>query len=195
MSMIAKAAIPLQSSGRKPYNTSMEQYAYTLIRSKRKTIALQVTPALEVLVRAPQRAPKRELDRFVAAHTDWIRRQMERQQQRALERPAPTEEELRALKACARAELPPLVEHYARLMGLSPTGVKITSAKTRYGSCSARNSLCFSCLLMRAPRPAIEYVVVHELAHIPHKNHGPDFYALVERILPDYKVRRKLLKG
>lgn len=173
----------------------MEQPTYTLIRSRRKTLALQVTPDLRVVVRAPQRASRREIDRFVEAHVDWITQQLARQRQRAAERPPLTEADILALKAKAKAELPPLVERYSQLMGLTPTGVKITRAKTRYGSCSPKNSLCFSCLLMRCPLPAIEYVVVHELAHIRHKNHGAAFYALVESFLPDYRDRKKLLRG
>ena len=115
--------------------------------------------------------------------------------QRAAEAgPPPTPEEIEALRAQARAVLPGKVAHYAALMGLSPTGVKITSARKRYGSCSAKNSLCFSCFLMRSPDEAVDAVVVHELAHIRHKNHGPDFYALVQRYMPDYQARKKLLK-
>ena len=67
------------------------------------------------------------------------------------------------------------------------------TARKRYGSCSAKNSLCFSCFLMNCPAPAVELVVVHELCHIREKNHGPRFYALLERYLPDWRERKKLL--
>lgn len=79
-------------------------------------------------------------------------------------------------------------------MNLYPTALKITSAKTRFGSCSGKDSICFSYLLMRYPDEAIDYVVVHELAHIKHKNHSKAFYTLIEKYLPDYKEREKLLK-
>lgn len=79
-------------------------------------------------------------------------------------------------------------------MNLYPTGLKITSARTRFGSCSGKNSICFSWRLMDYPELAIDYVVVHELAHIVHKNHGPQFWALVERYLPDYRARRAMLR-
>ena len=79
-------------------------------------------------------------------------------------------------------------------MGVTPTGLKITTARKRYGSCSGKNSLCFSCFLMNCPEEAIDLVVVHELCHIREKNHGPRFYALLEQYLPDYKERKKLLK-
>lgn len=84
--------------------------------------------------------------------------------------------------------------YYSARMGLVPTGLKVTSARRRYGSCSGKNSLCFSCFLMRSPMEAIDAVVVHELAHIRYKNHGPEFYALVESILPDYRTRKALLQ-
>ena len=78
-------------------------------------------------------------------------------------------------------------------MGVAPTGFKVTAARKRYGSCSAKNSLCFSCFLMNCPEEAVELVVVHELCHIREKNHGPGFYALLERYLPDWRERKKLL--
>ena len=99
-----------------------------------------------------------------------------------------------ALKARAREVLPPKVARWAAVMGVQPTGVKITAAQKRYGSCSGKNSLCFSCFLMQQPEEAIDLVVVHELCHIREKNHGPAFYALLARYLPDYKERKKLLR-
>jgi predicted metal-dependent hydrolase len=167
---------------------------YTLIRSKRKTLAIHITRELEIIVRAPQRLAKREIDRFVLAHRDWIDAHLQKQATYREAHPALTEDELAALRKQARQEIPPRVEHFAALMGLTPAGVKITSAKTRFGSCSPKNSLCFSCQLMAYPAEAIDYVVVHELAHIVHKNHGKAFYALVESILPDYKARKALLR-
>ena len=79
-------------------------------------------------------------------------------------------------------------------MGVTPTGLKITTARKRWGSCSGKNSLCFSCFLMDRPEAAIDLVVVHELCHIRVKNHGPAFYALLERYLPDWRERKQLLR-
>ena len=168
---------------------------YTLIRSSRRTMALEITRDGRLLVRAPQRAPQAVIDRFVASHADWIAAHLEKQRQRAQAHPPLTEDELAALRQKARDILPGRVAHYAERMGVAPTGVKITGAKTRFGSCSAKNSLCFSLYLMAYPDAAVDYVVVHELAHIRHKNHSPAFYAEVTRVMPDYRERRKLLKG
>ncbi|MEG1614194.1 MAG: M48 family metallopeptidase, partial [Oscillospiraceae bacterium] len=76
-----------------------------------------------------------------------------------------------------------------------PTAVKITSAEKRFGSCSGKNSLCFSYRLMQYPQDAIDYVIVHELAHIKHKNHSKNFYELIEQYMPDYKERNAILKN
>ena len=100
-----------------------------------------------------------------------------------------------ALKLKAKEIIPQKVEHFAKIMNLKPTSVKITSAQKRFGSCSGKNSLCFSYILMQYPEKAIDYVVVHELAHIVHKNHSKDFYKLIATYLPDYKERIKLLKS
>ena len=108
--------------------------------------------------------------------------------------PAPDAEEEARLKTLAKEVIPPRVAHYGSIMGIVHTSVKITSAKTRFGSCSAKNGLCFSWRLMQYPMEAVDYVVVHELAHIVHKSHGKACYALIGSGLPDYPERRKLLK-
>lgn len=167
---------------------------YELIRSRRKTLALEITGDGRLLVRAPLRCSRARIDAFAAAHAAWIETHLALQRQRAARRPpAPTAEEIEALKARARAELPPKVAYWSEKMGVSPTGFKVTTARKRYGSCSAKNSLCFSCFLMNCPEEAVELVVVHELCHIREKNHGPKFYALLERVLPDWRERKKLL--
>ena len=168
---------------------------YTLIYSKRKTLSLSVKPDLTVLVKAPCGLSKSEVERFVQSHEKWIENARRRQQKRAENENALTEKRIRELRALAEVELPRRVEYFAKQMGVQPTGVKITSAKTRFGSCSAKNSLCFSWRLMLYPPEAVDYVVVHELAHIQEKNHAPAFYKVVASVLPDYKVREKLLKG
>ena len=170
-------------------------YDYELIRTNRRTMTLEITRDCRVLVRAPLRMPKNRIDAFVASKEGWIAKHLAQVQQRAAQAPPPpTEAEIAALKAQARAVLPEKVAYWSAVMGLSPTGVKITSARRRYGSCSGKNSLCFSCFLMQQPEAAIDLVVVHELCHIRVKNHGPAFYALLARYLPDYKARQNLLK-
>jgi predicted metal-dependent hydrolase len=84
---------------------------------------------------------------------------------------------------------------FAKIMGVMPSAVKINGATTRWGSCSAKKSLNFSWRLMMADDAVIDYVVVHELAHITEMNHSERFWAIVERVMPDYRERREQLKA
>ena len=86
------------------------------------------------------------------------------------------------------------INDFARRMKVMPTGVRINSAKSRWGSCSAKGSINFSWRLVMADTDTIDYVVVHELAHLLELNHSPQFWAIVEEVLPDYKKRQKKLK-
>ena len=168
--------------------------AYELIRSSRRTMALEITRDCRVVVRAPMRISKRQIDEFVSGHADWIEAHMAIQQKRRENHPEPTAEEREEYIRRAKEELPPKVAKYSAVMGLYPTGITITGAEKRFGSCSAKNRICFSWRLMRYPEEAIDYVVVHELAHIRHKDHSKNFYACVEQVLPDWRERRKLLR-
>lgn len=167
---------------------------YTLIRSGRKTLALEVTRDQRVLVRAPLRCPLETIQQFVAARADWVQRQLERQRQRAQAHPEPTPAQRQALIARARDILPERVSHYGAWMGVAPAGIRITGARTRWGSCTPQNKLCFSWRLLAYPLEAVDYVVVHELAHLLCRNHGPAFWALVAAALPDYRARQQLLR-
>lgn len=79
-------------------------------------------------------------------------------------------------------------------MGVSYQSVTISSATTRWGSCTGDNRLRFSYRLLYAPKPVIDYVIVHELCHTLHHDHSPRFWAAVESVIPDYKDKRKWLK-
>ncbi len=170
---------------------------YEIIRSKRRTLCLEITADLRVVVRAPHRCSKREIERFVASHEGWIARHLVTQRERAAAAAARqvTPEEETRLRDLAAEVIPQRVAYYSRVMGLVPTGVRITGAQKRFGSCSSKNSLCFSWRLMQYPLEAIDYVVVHELAHIRHHNHSAAFHALVAKYLPDHCERRALLRG
>ena len=167
---------------------------YQLIRSKRKTLAIEITREAQILVRAPLRMPEAAIRVFVEKHTAWIEKHKAAVLAKAAAEDSISPQLQAQHVAMAKEELPRRVAHWAGVMGLSPTGVKITSAAKRFGSCSGKDSLCFSWRLMLYPPQAREYVVVHELAHIVHKNHQAGFYALVAKYLPDYKQREALLR-
>lgn len=171
-------------------------YPIEIVRSDRKTVALEITKELTVRIRAPKCTSDAELYDLASRHAAWIDKHIAIQKRRNEARTAYdlTESDVEQLKALAKRILPQKVEYYAKIMGVKPKSVKITSAHSRFGSCSGDNAICFSYILMRYPEEAIDYVVVHELAHIRHHNHSRSFYAFVGKFLPDYKKREAMLR-
>lgn len=90
--------------------------------------------------------------------------------------------------------IPSLVEKYSNLMQLYPTKISYRKNRRTWGSCNFKNELNFNILLAKYPIFIIEYIVIHELAHIKHKNHSKDFYFLVEKFSPNYKKIEKFFK-
>ena len=169
---------------------------YKLIRSKRKSIAIEIDRTGTVTVRAPYRMPNVAVKAFIEDKQDWIAKHTRRAQEKALEttdmEPL-TEEELDRLYEEARKDIPKRVEYYANLMEVDYGRVTIRCQKTRWGSCSTKGNLNFNCLLMLAPSDVRDYVIIHELAHRKHMNHSKDFWKEVEIMIPDYKEKRKWL--
>jgi len=204
---------------------------YTLIRSKRKTIAIHIVDGA-VEVRAPLNAAKRDIDRFVNSKGNWIRENLKASIELAERRKAFTlgygdkvryrgktypiaakkgdrvgfddtvfymppdlpEEHIRSAcvqiyRLLARRDLTIKTLELAKRMNVQPYNVKITGATTRWGSCSSKRSINFSWRLILADDELIDYVVVHELAHLTEMNHSPRFWAIVEGVLPDYRER------
>lgn len=166
---------------------------YEILRSARRTISLEVRPDGRVLIRAPRAMPKKEIDAFAAKHANWLEGAKKRVEERSAFHDM-TDRRKDELTAAARDYLPKRTAHWAEIMGVSPAGVRITDAKTRFGSCSPKNRICYSFRLMAYPPEAVDYVIVHELAHILQKNHSPRFYAEVQKILPDWRERKRLLE-
>ena len=169
---------------------------YTLIRSKRRTLSIEVRPE-GVIARAPLRMPKREIDAFLLSKKDWIEKQerkIEARQAQARELGLLTEEEIARLKKEARRVIPARVAYYAPLVGVSYGRIFIRAQKTKWGSCSAGGNLNFNYLLMLAPPEVLDSVVVHELCHRKEMNHSKRFYDEVLRVYPDYKKHFRWLK-
>ena len=167
---------------------------FEIIRSARKTVCVQITREAKVIVRAPNRMKREAIDAFVAKHAEWIGKHLERREAKNELEYADEEREAQ-LRALAGDIIPRKVEEFAKIMRVCPASVKITGAKTRFGSCSGKNALCFSWRVMCYPEKAVDYVVVHELAHIIHHDHSEKFWKTVEKYMPDYKEAEKMLKG
>ena len=176
----------------------MEEKIYiTVIRSRRKTMAIEITRDRKVLVRVPMGAPHREVEAFVQSRKDWIRKTLLKLEMQEAAEPAGERlsmEEIRDLASRALKWFPGRVAYYAPLVGVSYGRITVRNQKTRWGSCSAKKNLNFNWKLMLAPPDVLDYVVVHELCHLVHMDHSQAFWALVGSVLPDYRVRRRWLK-
>ena len=168
----------------------MTDIPYTLIRSSRKTLSIQITPAGEVILRCPNRMAKREAEAFLESKRPWIEKHLSG---RAPVSPL-TADELDWLVDAAKEDLPHRVHLLASQLGVTYGRVTIRSQHTRWGSCSAKGNLNFNCLLMLCPEAVRDYVVIHELCHRKQMNHSSAFWAEVEAICPDYKASRQWLK-
>jgi predicted metal-dependent hydrolase len=97
---------------------------------------------------------------------------------------------IRWYKEKAGTKIAQRVRFFSEQLGLKPKAVRVTSARSQWGSCSADNRLSFNWKLVMAERPAIDYIVVHELVHIKRKNHSARFWSALQEIMPDYKKRK-----
>ncbi len=173
------------------------KYDYELIKSARKTIEISISKEFKIIVRAPYKMSHADIDKFVLKHENWIEKHLviAKNRYEAKGYDELSDDEIINLKQKAMEVIPKRVEYFSKIMNVKPYGIKITSAKTRWGSCSSKNSLCFSYRLMLYPPEAVDYVVVHELAHIRIKNHSKLFYQEIEKYMPDYKNRKKMLNS
>ena len=172
----------------------MEKIPYQLIRSDRKTIQMRLDENLQVVVRAPRRMSARAIDDFVQSHADWVAQARPKVEEWYKTHPEPTEAQKQWCIRELKKVLPGKLEHYAARMGVTPGKVRITGARTRFGSCNSQGNLCFSWRLRLYPTEVTDALVVHELAHLKQMNHQKAFYDEVYRILPDYQARIALLK-
>ena len=169
---------------------------FTLIRSSRKTLSLQITPEGQLLVRAPSRLPQREIDRFVEEKQAWIQKTIQkvRAAKQAGQASPLSDADIRALADRARREIPPRVFRASQAMGVTYGRITIRNQTGRWGSCSSTGNLNFNCLLMLAPESVLNYVVVHELCHRRQMNHSQAFWNEVSAVLPGYMEQKKWLK-
>ena len=157
-----------------------EKLAYRLVRSNRKTVAIQIKNG-EVIVKAPHRAPLAFIEDFLESKRDWIVEGL------AVQNAYPpfTAEEVRAMADAALVDIPKRVAHFAPIVGVTCGRITIRNQRTKWGSC----------VLMLSPEWVRDYIVVHELCHLKEMNHSPAFWAEVARVCPDYKEAEAWLKA
>ncbi len=166
---------------------------YTVIRSSRKTISIEIAADGQVLVRCPNRMPAAAITAFVRDKADWIQKLLDKKA--ALPRPEPFREaEIKIYTAQTRQLLEQRLPQLAQKVGVTYNRVSVRAQRTRWGSCSSKGNLNFNCLLALVPPEVFHYVVIHELCHRKEMNHSPQFWAEVEKHSPQYKIHRKWLK-
>lgn len=166
-----------------------------IIRSKRRTIAIEVKKDLRIVVRVPLEMKDNDIQRFVMEKQRWIEKHLQIVKKRNEEKETPfTVEEIHALADAALKDLLQRVAKYAPIVGVTVGRITIRNQRRRWGSCSAKGNLNFNCLLMLCPEEVRDYVVVHELCHRKELNHSPAFWSLVECVLPGYKEQYHWLK-
>ncbi len=149
----------------------------------------------QLIVRVPFFVSDSEIEGFLEKNRVWINTQIEKTERRNKEIYNIPKELLPQRKRETLTYLSPIIEKYSSLTGLVPSKVTITCAKTRLGSCTGKNSICFSVYLINYPQEVAEYVVLHEIAHIKHKNHSRQFYFFLEKYMPDYRDRMNIIKN
>ena len=178
------------------YQTNSD-YEITVIRSKRKSLSVEVRSDCSVVVRAPKWVSKREIDSFIEERTDWIEETLSKMQKRIDDSPVHdkySDRELEKIRKEAKEIIPPLVDEIANRMNVRYGRVTLRFQKTVWGSCTSKGNLNFNCLLILLPEQVMEYVIVHELCHLKYLNHSPSFWRQVEKYCPDYKFLRDFLK-
>ena len=165
---------------------------YEIIKSDRKTIAIQIKPDGQVVVRCPKRMRIEEAKQFVESKSDWIEKHLANRPVQQVEKYAPRE--IEQLREQARIIVTARVRYYAPIIGVTYGQIAIRTQHTRWGSCSSKGNLNFNCLLALVPPEVLDYVVVHELCHRKEMNHSVQFWKEVERVIPYYKSCKKCLK-
>ncbi|MDO9226939.1 MAG: SprT family zinc-dependent metalloprotease [Pseudomonadota bacterium] len=221
-------------SGVQPSVGEAAPLSYALRRSaRRRSLALRVNEAGEVVVNAPMRLAQREIDTFLARHHAWLIERVAAAREHAFQwrdgaalpwlgnalslrllaaagKPAIRREAEQLVCHAAPPALAALVSrwyqrearillgerlaHHAARAGLAMPPLRLSNARTRWGSLSARGVVSLNWRLLKAPLTQIDYVICHELAHFKQRNHSPAFWREVEALFPDWKKVRAELR-
>lgn len=168
--------------------------SYQWIRSRRKTIAIQIDRNGQVILRTPYGITKRQAEKFLDEKKDWILKNIRQVENRKTDQIMISEEQRREGIERAKRIFSERTAYFALRMGVDYGWITIREQKTRWGSCSSKGNLNFNWKLVLLAPELLDYVVVHELAHRREMNHSKNFWRIVEAELTDYRERRRRLK-
>jgi predicted metal-dependent hydrolase len=156
------------------------------VKSRRaRRLTLTVKPGRTVRLTLPWYSAYREAEKFLLRHMDWLKEKVTTARLYEQSNGIPVCREARrlaeeALRKKALAWLPGRTAELSSIHGFSFNKVTVRASRSRWGSCSASNNINLSLYLMQLPSHLIDYVIIHELVHTVHKNHGPLFWQLLE---------------
>lgn len=162
--------------------------------SRSRRISLRVNPRGGVTVSMPWIVPFRVGLEFFLSRREWVLETIERQNKRFVDEPILTPEEIESLRKEAKKVLPARLSELARKYSFEYSQVRIKHNVSNWGSCSRKGNINLNLNLMRVPEDLRDYVILHELCHLRHPNHGPEFHALLERLCPDHRSKEKELR-
>jgi hypothetical protein len=160
-------------------------------RSRRITLRVNqrgVTVTLPIL------APYRMGVKVFLEKKAWVMEVQERQKARMNDEPVPSQEEIEAMRAEAKRVLPSRLEELAEKYSFKYNQVRIKHNVSNWGSCSRKGNINLNLNLVRLPEELRDYVMLHELCHLKHPDHGKGFHALLESLCPDHRRKEKELR-
>lgn len=164
--------------------------AVTFRKSVRsRSISIRVHPVKGVSVSVPYIVPYSVAQAFFISRRNWVIATMARQKEKYKDVVMPTPEEIEALRRQAKAELPPRLAELATRYGFSYNRVAIKHNASNWGSCSAKSNINLNLNIVRLPKVLQDYVLLHELCHLRHQDHGHAFHLLLEHVLTDNVIR------
>ena len=155
-----------------------------------RSVSIRVHPVKGVSVSVPYMLPYAAARLFFEARKPWILETMARQKELYKDVSPLSSEEIEELRRQAKAELPPRLSELASRYGFTYNRVSIKHNATNWGSCSARKNINLNLSIMRLPRVLQDYVLLHELCHLRHQDHGHGFHLLLEHVLTDNLLRQ-----
>ena len=182
-----------------PDGTRQGRMAIQVTYRRTSRLSMRIAKNGDVRVSVPVGLSRKEVERFIDEHRDWIagarERVLDNQRRRAAfynQLPLRTKAEAAEVLQRLKALVEPMAERYSGEMGVKPQDISYKAMISRWGVCNVKaRTVCFSAYLLLLPEWCVEHVVVHELCHLLEPSHNARFHALMDRYFPRWKEARR----